>query len=179
MAFVRNEDTLRLWGGALRVVNLESKCDLLKHCKAAPLAWILRISILDFLHHKHCQKCQTPLSCLIPPFHHHDHRHRHHNDLIIIIQNDDQVGKTSLSPVFAAVLPNHHQVHQRGHHHHLVHYDEQQCDHDHHDDVVQVAGFNSLADVLKRLDFTSAIRDVRRFQWVFSYASSSTLHPRQ
>ena len=32
---------------------------------------------------------------------------------------------------------------------------------------VQVAGFNSLADVLKRLDFTSAIRDVRRFQWVF------------
>ena len=34
--------------------------------------------------------------------------------------------------------------------------------------ITQVAGFNSLADVLKRLDFTSAIRDVRRFQWVFS-----------
>ena len=30
--------------------------------------------------------------------------------------------------------------------------------------LVQVAGFNSLADVLKRLDFSSAIRDVRRFQ---------------
>jgi len=32
----------------------------------------------------------------------------------------------------------------------------------------EVAGFNSLADVLKRLDFTSAIRDVRRFQYVSS-----------
>ena len=32
--------------------------------------------------------------------------------------------------------------------------------------ITQVAGFNSLADVLKRLDFTSAIRDVRRFQSV-------------
>ena len=32
--------------------------------------------------------------------------------------------------------------------------------------ISQVAGFNSLADVLKRLDFTSAIRDVRRFQSV-------------
>lgn len=32
----------------------------------------------------------------------------------------------------------------------------------------EVAGFNSLADVLKRLDFTSAVRDVRRFQYVSS-----------
>jgi len=32
----------------------------------------------------------------------------------------------------------------------------------------EVAGFNSLADVLKRLDFTSAIRDVRRFHYVSS-----------
>jgi len=32
----------------------------------------------------------------------------------------------------------------------------------------EVAGFNSLADVLKRLDFTSAVRDIRRFQYVSS-----------
>lgn len=32
----------------------------------------------------------------------------------------------------------------------------------------EVAGFNSLADVLKRLDFTAAVRDVRRFQYVSS-----------
>jgi len=30
----------------------------------------------------------------------------------------------------------------------------------------EVAGFNSLADVLKRLDFTSAVHDIRRFQYV-------------
>jgi len=30
----------------------------------------------------------------------------------------------------------------------------------------EVAGFNSLTDVLKRLDFLSAVHDVRRFQYV-------------
>ena len=30
----------------------------------------------------------------------------------------------------------------------------------------EVVGFNSLADVLKRLDFRSAVHDVRRFQYV-------------
>jgi len=30
----------------------------------------------------------------------------------------------------------------------------------------EVAGFNSLADVLKRLDFRSAVHDIRRFQYV-------------
>ena len=30
----------------------------------------------------------------------------------------------------------------------------------------EVVGFNSLADVLKRLDFRSAVHDIRRFQYV-------------
>ena len=30
----------------------------------------------------------------------------------------------------------------------------------------KVVGFNSLADVLKRLDFRSAVHDIRRFQYV-------------
>ena len=30
----------------------------------------------------------------------------------------------------------------------------------------EVVGFNSLADVLKRLDFQSAVHDIRRFQYV-------------
>ena len=30
----------------------------------------------------------------------------------------------------------------------------------------EVVGFNSLAEVLKRLDFRSAVHDIRRFQYV-------------